>query len=375
MKILFVCNLDWMLYQFRFPLLERLRNKGFEIVLVCPKGAYTNVLQGQGFRVIEWKLERGSMNIIKEILAVKHLLRIYQTEKPKAVQHITIKPNIYGCIAARFAGIPIIVNNWDGLGYIFSQSKRAIFVRKLLIPIMRCIFKSKRIWVNFANKENADLFLRLGLADPDRTWKLIPVGVDIEKFPLRARNASAGTVNILMASRLLWQKGIYEYVEAAKKLISEGRKVKFFLCGDVDPSNPSSVPKTYLQEVESEGIVHLMGYREDMPNVLASSDIVVLPSYHEGIGTILLEAASTGLPLVATNIPGCRLIVRDGINGILVEPGNVQQLSDALRRLITDQSLRRKFGSESRRIIESEFSWEMILKGYEQAYIECGIIK
>ena len=243
-----------------------------------------------------------------------------------------------------------------------------------MIPVMKQIFKSKKIWVNFANNENADLFLSLGLADPSQVWRLIPVGVDTEKFSVRAKNPSNKIPNILMASRLLWQKGVYEYIETAKKLVQEGEKAQFFLCGDIDPSNPSSIPDSYIQKVKSEGIVHFMGHRNDMPYVLASSDIVVLPSYHEGIGTILLEAASVGLPLVATDIPGCRLIVRDGINGILVKPGNVQQLSDALRRLIRDQSLRREFGLESRRIIEAEFSWEMILKGYEEAYRQCGII-
>jgi glycosyltransferase involved in cell wall biosynthesis len=374
MKILFICNLDWMLYQFRLPLLERLRDIGFDVVLVCPLGEYTHFLREKGFRIIEWKLERGSMNVIKEILAIKELVRIYRTEKPNVVQHITIKPNIYGCIAARFTDIPIIVNNWDGLGYIFSQSKSANLIKRLLTPVMKWTFKPKRIWANFANSENADLFIKLGLAHSDRTWRFTPVGVDIKKFSPNLKPHSNKEPKILMASRLLWQKGVYEYIEAARELIYEGEKAQFFLCGDRDPSNPSSIPISYIQKVMDEGIIHLMGHRNDMPYVLADSDIVVLPSYHEGIGTILLEAASAGLPLVATDIPGCRLIVHDEVNGLLVEPGDVRGLSNALRRLIRDQSLRRRFGSESRRIAEERFSWEEILKGYEAAYVQCGMI-
>ena len=372
-KLLLVSNQDWALYNFRLPVARVLREHGCEVVLVCPWGEYAPLLEEEGFRVIDWGLRRRSLNPVTEAAAISKLTRIYRWEAPHAVHHFTIKPNLYGTIAARRAGVPVIINTWEGLGFVFSSSRRAKTLRALLLPLMRRAFRTERLWTTFVNRENAGLFEQLRLTNPDRVQLFPSVGVDTDRFtPAEERHAD--TPVVLMASRLLWDKGTAEFVEAARLLRQKGVKARFWLCGSPDKGNPRCIPERTLDRWRKEGFVEMLGQRRDMPDLLHQADIGVLPSYHEGVPVILLEAAAAGLPLVATDVQGCRLVVRDGINGLLVQPRDPNALAGALRRLLEDNALRKRFGQASRHIAVEEFSTPVIVGKYLDTYRQVGIL-
>ena len=366
-KVLFVSNLDWALYNFHLPIARALRNQGFEVTLVSPRGEYAARMESEGFEFIPWPLQRKSLNPFAEILSIWRLTRIYMREKPDAVHHFFIKPNIYGTIAARIARVPKIINTWEGLGLTFTQSLRGRMLRALIIPIARIVLRTRRLWTIHVNAENIQTFERLKLGEPDRVSLVPSVGVDTERF--KAGNTeSTSAPAVLMISRLLWDKGVAEYVEAANLLRQRGVHARFLLCGAPDDGNPLSVPNHTVDQWREDGVVELLGQRDDIPDVLRQAAIVVLPSYHEGLPRILLEAAATSLPLVATDIPGSREVVRDGVNGLLVPPREVVPLADAIQRLLEDPDLRIRFGIASRQIAETEFSEPVMLKQYLEAY-------
>ena len=343
------------------------------MVLVCPRDEYAHLFEEEGFRVIDWRLRRRSLNPVTEVSAIRQLTHIYRQQAPHAVHHFTIKPNLYGAIAARRAGVPIIMNTWEGLGFIFTPSLRARALRALLLPLMRRAFRTEKLWTTFVNRENAELFEQLRLTNPDRVQLFPSVGVNTERFT-PSEECHTDTPVVLMASRLLWDKGTAEFVEAARLLSKKGVKARFWLSGSPDKGNPRFISEATLDGWQREGFVEMLGHRNDMPDLLRQADISVLPSYHEGIPTTLLEAAAAGLPLVATDVQGCRLVVRDGINGILVQPKDVTTLADALERLLEDQALRKRFGQASRHIAVEEFSTSVIVGKYLGTYRSAGIL-
>ena len=265
------------------------------------------------------------------------------------------------------------MNSWEGLGFIFTPSLRARAMRAFLLPLMRRAFRTERLWTTFVNRENAGLFEQLRLTNPDRVQLFPSVGVDTDRFT-PAEEHHADTPVVLMASRLLWDKGTSEFVEAARLLCQKGVKARFWLCGSPDKGNPRCIPERTLNRWRKEGFVEMLGQRRDMPDLLRQADVGVLPSYHEGIPTILLEAAAAGLPLVATDVQGCRLVVRDGTNGLLVQPRDATALAGALHRLLQDEALRKRFGLASRRIAVEEFSTPVIVGKYLETYRQAGIL-
>ena len=372
-KLLLVSNQDRALYRFRLPIACALREHGCEVVLVCPRDEYAHLFEEEGFRVIDWRLSRRSLNPVTEVLAIRQLVHIYRQQAPHAVHHFTIKPNLYGAIAARRAGVPIIMNTWEGLGFIFTPSLRARALRALLLPLMRRTFRTEKLWTTFVNRENAGLFEQLRLTSPERVQLFPSVGVNTDRFtPGEERHTD--TPVVLMASRLLWDKGTAEFVEAARLLSQKGVEARFWLCGSPDKGNPRFIPERTLDRWRQEGFVEMLGQRDDMPHLLRQADIAVLPSYHEGIPTTLLEAAAAGLPLVATDVQGCRLVARDGINGLLVQPRDVTTLVNALQRLLQDEPLRKRFGKASRGIAVEEFSTSVIVDKYLETYRRVGVL-
>jgi glycosyltransferase involved in cell wall biosynthesis len=213
--------------------------------------------------------------------------------------------------------------------------------------------------------------LRLKLILPERAIVITSIGVDTKKFRPNHEfllNNHEHPIVVLMAARLLWDKGVREFVEAARVLKARGLQVEFWLAGKPDNGNPMCVPEEFLKEWREEGLVNWLGHRDDMPNLLQQVDIAVLPSYHEGVPRFLLEAAACGLPLVATDIEGCRVVVREGVNGFLVPPRNPTALADALERLLQDPSLRRRMGQASRHIAEVEFDERKVLAKWLALY-------
>jgi glycosyltransferase involved in cell wall biosynthesis len=370
-KVLMVAHWDWVLYNFRLPLARALREKGFEVVFACPYGEYVPKLKEEGFRWIHWAIVRRSLNPVRELIAILHLASIYQREQPQIVHHFTIKPNFYGSIAALLARRDKVINTFTGLGFLFSEHPLAIGLRSSVLPLAKLAFRASKGWSVFQNRQDLETCLRLRLVLPERVVVIDGSGIDTRKFHPNHDSPPDNhehPIVVFMAARLLWDKGVREFVEAARVLKARGLQVEFWLAGKPDKGNPMCVPEEFLKKWQEEGVINWLGHRDDMPNLLQQVDIAVLPSYHEGVPRFLLEAAACGLPLVATDIEGCRVVVREGVNGFLVPPRNPTALADALERLLQDPSLRRRMGQASRHIAEVEFDERKVLAKWLALY-------
>jgi len=371
-KVLMVAHWDWVLYNFRLPLARALREKGFEVIFVCPYGEYVPKLKEEGFRWIHWAIVRRSLNPVRELIAILHLASIYQREQPQIVHHFTIKPNFYGSIAALLARRDKVINTFTGLGFLFSEHPLAIGLRSSVLPLAKLAFRASKGWSVFQNRQDLETCLRLRLVLPERVVVIDGSGIDTRKFHPNHDSPPDNhehPIVVFMAARLLWDKGVREFVEAARVLKARGLQVEFWLAGKPDKGNPMCVPEEFLKKWQEEGVINWLGHRDDMPNLLQQVDIAVLPSYyHEGVPRFLLEAAACGLPLVATDIEGCRVVVREGVNGFLVPPRNPTALADALERLLQDPSLRRRMGQASRHIAEVEFDERKVLAKWLALY-------
>jgi len=369
MKVLLFANTDWYLYNFRRDLALGLRNRGDEVILLSPPGEYTKRLQELGFRWLSIALSRRSMNPLRELGTIVRLAQIYWREKPDLVHHFTVKCVLYGTIAARWAGVKAIINSITGLGYIFLPGelwKRVL--RNFVYLWYRLILHGTQ--VVFENDEDRQAFIRLGFIQA-QDGNLIPgVGVDTTRFKISP--LPAGVPIVLMAARLLWDKGVGEFVEVAEQLHSEGIKARFTLAGRTDPGNPASISEAQIETWRSEGHIEWLGWIEDMAKVLEQTSIVCLPSYREGLPTVLIEAGACGRPVVATDVPGCRLAVQDGVNGLLAFERDPISLSDALRKLLSNPVICQDMGIAGRRRVEEMFSSERILVKILEVYAKAA---
>lgn len=365
MKAILFANTDWYLYNFRLPLAEALRRQGYEVVLLSPPGSYGERLQQAGFRWQAFPFSRRGVNPLAEGRTIWRLARLYRREKAEVVHHFTIKCVLYGSLAARLAGIKNVLNAVTGMGYVFVDNRlEARLIRLVVKAFYPAILRGTQ--VIFQNGDDQGLFQRYGWVRPGQS-RLIPgSGVDTQRFrPLPEPDEPAV---VLLPGRFLWDKGLGEFVEAARILRAAGVKARFALAGRSDPANPAAVPEVTLQEWQAEGVVECWGWQEDMAAVYARAHIVCLPSYREGLPRGLIEAAACGRPLVAADAPGCREVVRHGENGLLVAPRSASSLADGLRALIEAPDLRRQMGARGRQIVEAEFSVERIVAETLRAY-------
>ena len=371
-RILFFVTEDWYFWSHRLPIARAVRDSGFEVLITTRVNHHKARIEKEGFRLIPISLERRSKSIIKETLSVLEMIRIYRREKPDIVHHVAVKPVLYGSWAAGIAGIPAVVNALAGMGFIFvAQGWKASILRRLVFFAYRSAFSAGNAVGIFQNPEDLRLFVDAGIIKSGKAVLIRGSGVDTSRF-IHLPELS-GIPTIVLASRMLWDKGVGEFVDAARQLREDGVNCHAVLVGIPDPENPASIPEETLLLWHSEGIVEWWGYREDMPDVFAKANIVVLPSYREGLPKVLIEAASCGRAIVATDVPGCREIVRHNENGLLVSPRDSKALSDALKILIRDSELRAKMGARGREIVEAEFSEEIVVRQTMEVYEKIGL--
>ena len=371
-KVILVANTDWYLYNFRLALARFLRDQGFEVVLISPSGRYASLLQQAGFRWIEWRVGRQTLTPWAEFTALLQLARLYRQEKPALVHQHTIKPVLYGSLAARLARVPAVVNSITGRGYVFvAEDRKARLLRRVVGPLYRLAFANPHCAVIFENDVDRQYFVRQRLLHAVRARLIEGVGVDIERFTPMPEPAGAPV--IVLPARMLWDKGVGVLVDAAR-LLNEGEtpvcgKARVALVGVPDPGNPASIDEATLRGWEAEGVVEWWGWQEDMSTVYPRCHIVTLPTvYGEGVPTALLEAAACGKPLVATDAPGCRDVVRHEINGLLVPSNDPPALADALRRLAGDPDLRGRMGVASRQLVLEKFTTGQVNAATLQVY-------
>lgn len=371
-KILLVANTGWYLYNFRFPLLEAIRERGIQVVVVSPWDQYVEKLKAEGFWWIELNLQRRSINPFVELYAVLKLALIYLVEKPDIVHHFTVKCVLYGTFSAKLSGVKGVVNAITGLGYVFiNQSFKARLIRFLTKPMYYFALNARRGKVVFQNFDDLTLLIHQGLTTPEKTVLIRSSGVDTERFKPSLSKLKVEGLTILLASRIVGDKGIYEYVEAAERLKNKGYNVKFKLAGALYPGNPSAISEETLVCWQSKGLVEWIGHVDNIEEVMTEVDIVVLPSHGgEGVPKILIEAAAMGKPLVATDVPGCRDVIEPGVNGFLVPPKESILLANAIETLIRDDELRQKMGHLGRTKVIQEFSVKDVVRKTIDVYTQ-----
>jgi glycosyltransferase involved in cell wall biosynthesis len=354
-KVLLVANTDWFLYNFRLALARQLRDQGFDVLLVSPPGSFLTNFQEEGFRWISWQIGRKSISPISEIRSLLQLINIYLHEKPDLVHHHTIKPVLYGSLAARISGVSKVVNSITGRGYVFiGKDLKARILKKFVTPFYKIALNAHRNAVIFENQFDREFFVNAGFVAKEHTWLIEGVGVDPDVF--QPEPEPEGVPIILMAGRMLWDKGVGVLVEAAQILKSRV-EARLVLVGESDPGNPSSIDAETLKKWDQDGIIEWWGWQSDMQSVYRQCHIVTLPTmYGEGVPTSLIEGAACGRPLVATTIPGCLPIVQEGINGLLVAPNDAQALAEALEKLISNRKLRLEMGSKGRELVLERFT-------------------
>lgn len=372
MKVVLFANTDWYLYNFRRSLALALQRAGYELLLISPPGEYGQKLRELGLRWEPLPMDRRSLNPLREIVLLWHLQRLFRREKPALMHGFTIKCAVYGSLAARLAGVPARVNAVAGMGYVFtSNDTKARVLRPLVRALMRAALGGRNARLILQNPDDVALFEHAGLVDAAHI-RLIPgSGVDCSRFA--ARDGVRGQnkpLRVLLAARLLWDKGLAEFVEAARRLQGEGRAIEFLLAGDPDPGNPAAVPEDTVRGWVVNGVLQWLGRVDDMPALFARVDVVVLPSYREGLPKSLIEAAACALPLVTTDVPGCREVVTDGVDGLLVPVRNAGALAEAIARLQDDPALARRLGIAARAKALAEFDERIVIEQTMAVYRE-----
>jgi glycosyltransferase involved in cell wall biosynthesis len=358
-KILLFANTDWYIYNFRLALAKELRSRGHDVILVSPPGNFHEQLQADGFRWISFPLSRQGINPFSELQTLWRLIRIYRREKPDILHHFTIKPVIYGSLAAHLLKIKGIVNSITGLGHLFIDPGLITrIVRSLAKILYRLSLHDTQ--VIFENPEDRDTFIQNRFLKPEQAYLILGTGVDVQKFQPSPNKDDPPLV--LFASRLLVTKGLLEFVEAAKILQKKGLRARFAIAGMPDPGNPATVSSKKIDTWKKAGFVEVWGWQSNMQTALGKTDIFCLPSYREGVPSALLEACASGVPIVATNVPGCRDVVTHGVNGFLVPPQDSRSLANTLEQLIVDPNLRERMGKMARQIAMDKFSLDKIIE-------------
>lgn len=358
-RLLFLVTEDWYFCSHRLPLARAARDAGFRVSVACRVDRHRDAIEKEGFRVIPTSFSRRSLNPLRELALVRDIAKIYRAEKPDVVHHVSLKPVLYGSIAARLAGVPSVVNAFTGLGYAFiARDAKGRAVRALVTRLLRFALGGLRAKTIVQNDDDAATLLAAGLVRPEDLVLIRGSGVDLKAFAPSV--PPPGDPVVVLPARLLWDKGVGEFVDAARRLKAAGVRARFALVGDPDPENHTAVPPKRLAQWKKEGAVELWGRREDMAAVFAASHLVCLPSYREGMPKTLLEAAASARVCVTADVPGCRDAVRDGITGFLVPARDPVALADILRLLIEAPELRARMGEHGRRWAEENFSQERI---------------
>lgn len=360
-KILFLITEDWYFRLHWTGLAQAARDAGFEVSLAMRVQEYDPEISRQGFKLFPINLLRRSVNPIREVMAVVELARLYRAEKPDLVYHVAIKPILYGSIAARLADVPSVINVFAGLGYAYTSDElRAKLLRLFLTFGLSAACKSAGSIAVFQNEEDRAQLVRDHVARKSQTRVIPGTGVDTDRF--RPTSDETGKPIILLPCRMLWDKGVGEFIEAARLVGRMKSGARFVLVGRCDEDNPASIQSKQLHQWQEEGVIEWWGHRSDMPAVLGNAAVVVLPSYREGLPVSLLEAGACGKPIIATDVPGCREVVRHRVNGLLIPPRNAIALADAIVLLLENPELRRELGRRGREIVVKEFSSTIVIR-------------
>lgn len=367
-RLAFVVNNVDFLLSHRLVLVKGALARGYEVHAIAPRATGVRTLEALGVRFHEWRLDRSGQQVTAEAVSIARLVHLYRTVKPDLVHHVTIKPVLYGSIAARLTGVRGVVNAVSGLGYVFlARGLRAELRRRAIGLAYRVALSTPNSRVILQNDDDEADLRALGALSKAHVVKIRGSGVDLNRF--RPRPEPTGEpLTIVLPARLLRDKGVVEFVEAGRLLRAQGISVRMVLVGGLDPGNPASIRQAELDAWVRAGDVEAWGHRDDMPEVFAQANIVCLPSYREGMPKALLEAAACGKAIVTTDVPGCRDAVAHGLIGVLAPPRDAAGLARALKGLIDDPERRRCLGALAAAHAREQFGEDRVLQQHLEVY-------
>lgn len=360
--IALVANTAWSLYNFRLGLIRLLIKQGYKVLAIAPPDEFTGRLIEEGCSFESIELDNYGSNPLKDLNTFRQFFHIYRKQRIDFIFHYTIKPNIYGSLVARILKIPSI-GVVTGLGLLFTHQSWKTTVARLLYKI--AFWGSKEVW--FLNESDASIFIELGIIRESKIRYLPSEGVDMQHFRQHSYGLySDSTFKFIFAGRMIIEKGIRDYVEAARILKAKNYKVEFQILGFIDSQNPHSIKMKEIQAWQDEGIINYLGSTDDVRPFLEKSDCMVLPTYYrEGVPKILLEAASMQIPIVATDNVGCRLVVEDDVNGYLCKKQNPEDLAKCMQKMLTLSFKKRtQYGILGRRRVYAFFNEKYTTKRY-----------
>jgi glycosyltransferase involved in cell wall biosynthesis len=359
-KLIFLVTEDWYFVSHRFELAVAARRAGYDVVVATRVDRHGERITDAGFVLRPVAFNRSGLNPLEEFRTLMQLVRLYRREAPDIVHHVALKPVIYGSLAARIAGVKGVINALGGLGYVFSSiGLRAKLLRWIVKLALKFALGGKNVRLVVQNSDDRDRIVADGLANAGSVSLIRGAGVDPRAY--RQVTVASEMPLVILPARLLREKGVGEFVEAARLLRGQGVKARFALVGKPDLANPTSVSQPEIDAWVSEGIVEYWGWQDDMPSVFSQAQMVCLPTYYgEGLPKSLLEAAASGCAIVTTDIPGCREIVQQGVTGWLVPTRDAKALANTLQQAIEQPGLRAQYGASARALIAAEFSMDRV---------------
>lgn len=368
-KLLFIVNTDWAFLSHRLPIALAAIKAGYDVHIATPITDKAQILRSHGLIVHPIYLDRKSLNPISNLQSCWQLYRIIKKIKPDIVHAVTIKPVLFGGLIARLLRVPKLIIAISGLGFSHSSTGYGItVVRKTVYTLYRFIFSHPNINVIFQNTDDLAVLAKATGLPPAKTTLISGSGVDLNSYPVLPLPDSKIPI-VMMACRLLTDKGLREFASAAKILRTENYSARFILLGDFDPGNPTNLPKCELDKWIADGTIEYWGYQSDMMNILPKAHIVVLPSYYrEGLPKILIEAAACARAVITTNMPGCRDAIEPDITGLLVPARNSSALAKAIIQLLDNPVTYRKMGENGRMLAQRKFDIKIVIDKHLTIY-------
>lgn len=366
-KILFIVNNPDFFCSHRLPIAVKAKSEGFDVHVASSQGLGVKEITRLGLAYHEIKFSRSGQNPIKELVTIWQIIILYFRLKPDLVHLITIKPVLYGGVLARLTGVESVVSAVSGLGTVFiAQSNMAVIRLYLVKMLYKMAFKHKNLIVIFQNPSDREVLIKAKALKKNQSALIRGSGVDLTDYICTPE--VVGFPVVTMAARLLRDKGVIEFIEAAKILKKNKVSVVMRLVGEPDHGNPTSVTESDLLKWKEEGVVEFLGFREDIAELYAQSHIICLPSYREGLPKSLVEAAACGRAVITTNVPGCRDAIKEGVTGLLVPVKNAVALAEGIQRLIENPSLRMSMARAGRELAEEYFDINIVVKQHFDIY-------
>lgn len=365
-KIIYVVNVDWFFISHRLPLAIEALKRGYEVTIATTNTGRFKELEDIGFKIYDLKIDRSGTNPLKEFFLIIRLIIILRKVHATIIHNVTLKMSIYCSIATLFVQNAKVINAISGLGYNFTADRKTKS-QKIIFTLMKFAFKKRGFSFIFQNPEDLQLFQNLKLDQGNKLILIKGAGVDLNKFKFSERN-NKNIISFILTARILKDKGISEFITASKIVTTKFPDTKFKLVGDIDNENPASFTADELANELTGTNIDWLGQRNDIFELLKDSDIMVFPSYREGLPKSLIEAAAVGLPIITTDAVGCRDCVDEGINGFLVPIGDPNILAEKMIVLIENPAMINEMGKASRIKAENEFSLAMVIEKTFEIY-------